>query len=792
MMDTIHTKEDAIVFTNDLSAEVYSTKYKYGNESVDDMQWRVARAVASAENDQEKWSHEFKQLLEDFKFIPGGRILSNAGLGLKGTTLINCYVSGFQGEDQDSMESIMDELRRQALILKSEGGYGFCADVLRPRYSFISGIGSESPGAVKMLDMWDTQSAVITSGSGKKSSHKKAKSGIRKGAQMVTMSCWHPDIQEFITAKQSSGRLEKFNMSVLVYDEFMKAVRNHSKWDLEFPDYEAAREEYKKHWNGNLSEWKRNGYPTRIYKTYDDANELWNMITESTYNRNEPGILFVDRINYWNNMYYSEHINSTNPCCAEGTLINTPTGYRQVETISKNDIISTVIGAEPVESIEIHDSVDTFKVVFSDGGEEIVTAAHQYHAKHKNQNTKFYKPIRLDELKVGDIVRIETAPMFDLRADYDMDKYTTGLRAGILIGDGCCTDNTIQTKIAVNTSELKYIENVKALFGEESFIKDSNGEGQSGYLIFKKDAVDLVELGVERGLSYGKHVNYDFANNASYVMGMLDGLLATDGNVNLKSNHPTLRFNTTSKQLAQDIRRLLLCIDCYSTITDSFNESGTINGRKIIRKHIKYTVNVSSASFKKYYAASKLFVLHPEKYGKMKSAIIECSLNSNYGNASIKSIEPAGKRRVYDLYCKESDTWITSGYVQRGCGEQPLPVGGSCLLGSLNLTQFVSDDGFDLVKMSKTIRTAVRFMDNVNDITVVPLEEQRLNLKNKRRIGLGIMGYASALLMLKIRYGSEKALKLTDDIMRFITNTAYQASAELAAEKGSFLLYDRE
>ena len=131
-------------------------------------------------------------MLEDFKFVPGGRILSNAGLGLKGTSLINCFVGGFSGEDQDSMEGIMHALRDQALILKSEGGYGFCADVMRPRGGYISGIANESPGAVKMLDMWDTQSTVITAGSGKKS--KKGKVKIRKGAQMVTMSVWHPDI----------------------------------------------------------------------------------------------------------------------------------------------------------------------------------------------------------------------------------------------------------------------------------------------------------------------------------------------------------------------------------------------------------------------------------------------------------------------------------------------------------------------------------------------------------------------------------------------------------------------
>src|ERR1022692_1631406 len=200
-------------FVDDFSKEIYEQTYRYGQEDINQTQLRVAKDLASVEKDPDYWTQEFLWALEDFKFSPGGRITSNAGTGLKGTTYINCFVDGFVGEDRDSMEGILDTLRRQALILKSEGGYGFCADVMRPRGSFINGIGNESPGSVRMLDMWDTQSGVITEGSGKKTTKEKAKGKIRKGAQMVTMSCFHPDIEEFITAKQSSGRLTKFNMS---------------------------------------------------------------------------------------------------------------------------------------------------------------------------------------------------------------------------------------------------------------------------------------------------------------------------------------------------------------------------------------------------------------------------------------------------------------------------------------------------------------------------------------------------------------------------------------------------
>ena len=156
-------------FEDDFSKEVFELTYKYENENdINDRHLAIAKDLASVEKPelQKYWTKKFLDILEDFKFVPGGRITSNAGTGLKGTTYINCFVSGFRGENQDSMESIMDELRRQALILKSEGGYGFCADVMRPRGAYVGGIGGDSPGSVKLLEMWDTQSSVITAGSG--------------------------------------------------------------------------------------------------------------------------------------------------------------------------------------------------------------------------------------------------------------------------------------------------------------------------------------------------------------------------------------------------------------------------------------------------------------------------------------------------------------------------------------------------------------------------------------------------------------------------------------------------
>ena len=295
----------------ELSNEIFKSTYQYDNETIDQLWLRVGSHLASVEKEKEHYSQQFYNVLKDFKFLPAGRILSNAGAPYKGTSYINCFVSGFRGYDQDSMESISAELARQALILKSEGGYGFCASVLRPRGSNIVGIGSSSPGMVEFLQMWDTQSAVITKGSGIE--QKGGKKKIRKGAQMVTSYIWHPDIEEFIKAKQIPNNLTKFNMSVLITDKFMNAVINNEMWDLVFPNIQNDKELYKSSWNGDIEQWVNKGGSLKIYKTLP-AIDLYNLIMESTYNRAEPGVLFIDTVNKMNNLTSIETINSSNPC----------------------------------------------------------------------------------------------------------------------------------------------------------------------------------------------------------------------------------------------------------------------------------------------------------------------------------------------------------------------------------------------------------------------------------------------------------------------------------------------
>lgn len=331
-----HEKDNKEFFTNDFSYEVWDTTYRASNEKTIKDTWkRVASAIAAVEttDKQKEWETKFFELLKDFKFIPGGRILANAGRSVN-ATLINCFVSPRPDRDIDSLEGIMKILTDQAKTLKSEGGWGLNFSFIRPRGSYIKGIGVRTPGAVKYMELFDKSSEIITEGPGIyelefEDKHTEEKKKIRKGAMMSMLSIYHPDIEEFIKAKQNSGHLTKMNMSVAMCNKFMDIISNIDdliktgstqkeidaidKWQLIFPD--TNFEKYKSEWDGNFELWLSKGYPVNVYKTVK-ATELWNLIMSSTYNRAEPGIMFIDRANktfaanYINGLY----IDCTNPC----------------------------------------------------------------------------------------------------------------------------------------------------------------------------------------------------------------------------------------------------------------------------------------------------------------------------------------------------------------------------------------------------------------------------------------------------------------------------------------------
>ncbi|WNK00685.1 adenosylcobalamin-dependent ribonucleoside-diphosphate reductase [Thalassospiraceae bacterium LMO-JJ14] len=261
-----------------ISQQIWDMKYRLkdaeGNprdKAVSDSWRRVAHALAENEADPAHWEDRFFHAMEDFKFLPAGRILSGAGSDRR-VTLFNCFV---MGDIPDDMAGIFEQLKEAALTMQQGGGIGYDFSTLRPKGAPVKGVGADASGPLSFMDVWDAMCRTIMS------------AGSRRGAMMATLRCDHPDIEDFVDAKREAGRLRMFNLSVLVTDPFMQAVKDDAAWDLVFDG--------------------------TVYRTVS-ARALWDKIMHATYAYAEPGVIFIDRINNRNNLHYCETIHATNPC----------------------------------------------------------------------------------------------------------------------------------------------------------------------------------------------------------------------------------------------------------------------------------------------------------------------------------------------------------------------------------------------------------------------------------------------------------------------------------------------
>ncbi len=305
----------------DTSMEIWDSKYrlksKHGDAidvTLDDTFKRVARALADLEEKsvQEKWYKEFLWALRHGA-IPAGRITSNAGAfeHKPATSTINCTVSG---TIQDSMDDILGKVHEAGLTLKAGCGIGYDFSTLRPRGAFVSGAGAYTSGPLSFMDIYDKMCFTVSSAGG------------RRGAQMGTMDIRHPDVTEFIRAKREDGRLRQFNLSLLITEEFIEAVKNDGEWKLIFPITAKEARQDKLDLNtdesvvwadwpnsDDLVEDEKGRVACKVYRTMP-AHNLWNVIMSSTYDYAEPGFILIDKVNQMNNNWFCEEIRATNPC----------------------------------------------------------------------------------------------------------------------------------------------------------------------------------------------------------------------------------------------------------------------------------------------------------------------------------------------------------------------------------------------------------------------------------------------------------------------------------------------
>ncbi|MBI4079018.1 MAG: hypothetical protein HY429_01845 [Candidatus Levybacteria bacterium] len=772
----------------------YSLKDKEGNpteKTPNEMWLRVSHGIAKQEKpkNRKKWEKRFYDVMADFKFVPGGRILSGAGTGYQ-VTYYNCFVIP---SPKDSREGILESLKQLVEIQSRSGGVGLNLSSLRPRGARVRKVNGTSSGPVTWAGLFSYATHDVVQ-----------QGGTRRGATMLMLWDWHPDVEEFITVKQDLSKINGANLSVCISDAFMEAVKKDKDWDLVYPDLDDPR--YDTHWNGEIDEWKKLGGRVKVHKTVK-ARFLWDIICTAAWRSAEPGLHFLERSNKRSNTFWFEKLIATNPCVTGDTLVATANGWKRADEVTVGDRVGTVLGSGVVDEVEVYEKRPVFRVKLSDGAELRVTAAHQFHAiKHanraKNSANKRFSELALAELESGDLVRIAKAPMpqnpvSDLPSGWSNKEY--GFFLGMLLGDGCISPKTLNrnvVKVAVNTNETEWNALVRTTLEKTGVVRlDASAGGYSAN--FTAQSAHGAALLVRQSLltpaySFEKKIPLEYQNsNKEFLAGLLDGLFSTDGNIDLSSNHPFLRFKTTSKRLALDIRRILLCFGIHGRIaTIKKVANGNINGRVIVSKHQQYEVIISGAGMKVF--AEQIGLSHPDKQKRLQIAQQEFALTGNTWLARIVSIESDGIETVYDLHEPASDTWITEGVVSRGCGEQPLGAWAVCNLGAMNLAAYVKSEQFDFESFGRDVRTAIRFLDNVIDDTYYFFDENEKCAKDIRRTGLGIMGIADALIKMKLRYGSEESLPVVIKIFATLRDNAYEASSDLAKEKGSFPKFNKK
>ncbi|CAM4199037.1 ribonucleoside-diphosphate reductase [Paenibacillus alkaliterrae] len=762
---------------------------------------RLASAMASVEKGAEKqreWERNFNYILDDWKLVPGGRIAAGAGASEE-LTLFNCYVVP---SPKDSRGGIMQTLMEMTEIMARGGGVGMNLSSLRPRRAIVAGVNGSSSGAVSWGGLFSYTTGLIEQG------------GSRRGALMIMINDWHPDVLEFITVKQTMGQVTNANLSVCVSNAFMKAVKDDLDWELVFPD--TKEEDYNELWNGDIEEWRRLGKKIIHYNTVK-ARDVWHTIIDSAWKSAEPGVVFMEYYNQMSNSWYFNPIISTNPCFHADTRIATEFGlqriselYKQVENnafemVTDNRLIqqAKAVGGRSYESVgtSIRSARVfptgkrlTFKVSLANGMEIKVTPEHRIYTSTGWKEAQHLTP--------NDLVYIQSGKGGFSKNDQLGEQW--GMFLGWMTGDGWLSKRgDIGMVFGQEDKEIisHMIEAGEKFSGvaAKRFQRD-NGTCQL-YWWRKAFREKLIDLGIKAVPAGEKQVpSCIFTASRETVVAYLQALFSADGTVYDKDEmHRTVRLTSSSKLLLQDVQMLLL----------NFGIHGHIYSRnKKQQKHFEYTtktgdqrIYVGKPFFELIISGNNIVVFKEEigfKYIIRKQDALERISRKSRKNekfvSKVVSVSEGDIVEVYDITEPITNSLIANGFVAHNCGEQGLPGWGVCNLSAVNLSKFYDEEKHDVAwdELAKVTRWSVRFLDNVIDKTPYHFEENERNQKLERRIGLGTMGLAELMIKLGIRYGSAESLTFLDELYRFMARESYLASSEIAAEKGSFQAFDAE
>lgn len=726
--------ERPTVFQDVFAEEVWASTYKdHNDEDVNDTMFRVAAAAASMEKTRElrlEWTEKFYDLLSNFRGTSGGRIYANAGTQWGGTTLMNCYVGPRVNKDPDSLDGIFQHLRSQAHTLKSEGGWGENFSYLRPRGAFIQGIGVETPGAVKYMELFDKTSDIITSGSGRKSTNKKAKGKIRKGAMMGVLDCIGGNtpintLNGKIPVKDLVGQTPYLYCTDGNGNVFVRQAQLI--------------------WSKGIKKTVRVVFDNDDYIECTPDHEF--MISDGTFKKAKD-------------LQFNDSLCALNKRLLNNYLHLSVTGSRKV-IAEHNAVYEMKYGEYPT-------------IMSNKRSPDSLVAHHVDHVKWNNIPTNIQQmTLREHSIHHSDLLREMQASRAktmkaktweqiygDNKADEIRTKYTAKRKGTTPWNKGL--------KFSLEHTNHKVVR-VEECTEQEVFdiaMPDYHNFAANGIFIhncWHPDIVEFITAKQQPGrlTKFNVSVNCtdDFMKRVVRIQ-ELDKVLIEEMSFDHPHNELVLRIEYEKLQL--DKWDLIFPDTSHPAYKTDWHGDINLWQQKGLPIVVHNTVSVTH----------------------LWNLIME----STYNRA-----EPGV------LFLDRANHFLPLNYAEtvyatNPCGEQTLAPGGVCNLGSLNLTQFVKDDlsGFDLDSLQRYTRYMVRFLDNINDLTKAPLPEYEWSIRNKRRIGVGILGWGSALYMLKTKFASKEAAVLRNEVMETIARTAYMYSIDLAEEKGMFTVCEPE
>lgn len=791
----VRTRSDVIVETD-------VEKLTLTIEKTPEEMWdRLAKAIASVESTPEKrtyWEMKFRAVLDDWKLVPGGRIAAGAGASDE-LTLFNCYVIP---SPQDSRSGIMKTLTEMTEIMARGGGVGINLSSLRPRRAVVKGVNGSSSGSVSWGGLFSYTTGLIEQG------------GSRRGALMLMMNDWHPDVLDFITVKQTMGQVTNANLSVCVSNAFMEAVKQDDDWELVFPD--TRDPDYDTVWDGDLSKWKETGHEIVPYRTVK-ARKIWHTIIESAWKSAEPGVVFMEYYNQMSNSWYFNPIICTNPCFHPKTRITTQYGLITIEDLYKRTagesfLVGTdhrlikqadVVGGHSYEIPGLHmtpavvfptGKKETLTIHLQNGIEISVTPEHQLYTKSGWKQAK--------NLNSEDDVYIQSGE--GRFAEDDRLGAEGGLFLGWYVGNGWVSARgTVGMVFGADDEEViahlvdagEKISGIRAEIGQRT-----NGTKQVCWR--RKHLVSqLADIGVTLSEGPEKEVpELIFTSSKKTVTAFLQALFSADAAVYERDEaHHSVSLTSTSKKLLQGVQLLLLNYGINSSIyarTESpqFLFDYTTKGGKCRNYRSKGDCELIISGNNLLCFKEKIGFNYAARKQQALERIAKPSNKPEKFMSRVKTLEKGEYVTVYDITEPVTHSLLAGGIVAHNCGEQGLPGWGVCNLSAINLSKFYDEMNRDVAwdELAETIRISARFLDNVIDATPYHFEENRLNQQRERRVGLGTMGLAELMIKLRIRYGSPESLDFLDKLYGFMAKEAYLASAEMAAEKGAFPAFEIE